>query len=129
MKVMRSFGMISRVSHLTAVGDRPSRSSRSVARSFVTPALIFLALALAVLFGVVWLGNKQDAVRAMPPETRVQLLQHGLDELRSICRTSYAASGPVRDRCIQQASFVLLLPECDTACRTAATAIVPRARR
>ncbi|HEY2904135.1 MAG TPA: hypothetical protein VGL59_26340 [Polyangia bacterium] len=95
----------------------------------MTPALVFLGLTLAVLFGVVWLGNKQEAVRALPPETRVKLLQHGLDELRSICRTPYATSGPVRDHCIQQASFVLLLPECGTACRNAAAAIVPRALR
>jgi hypothetical protein len=105
---------------------RPSPSRTE--RSFAAPALGLLALLVVGIWTALAL-RKEAAVRALPASTRAQILQHGLAELRTICREPGAAQGPLRERCVEQAKFVLALPECGPQCRAVAIPVLPRARR
>ena len=97
-------------------------------RPYLAPALLFLGLVVAtVTFGVV-LKQKADAIRALPNEVRAQIMGHALAELRSLCVEDYGRREPLRAHCIEQARFVMLLPECGPDCRAAATVVLPRVR-
>jgi hypothetical protein len=90
---------------------------------------MILGLALiGVLIGVVQL-RREDAIRELPAPARTQISQESVRELRSVCLESYAVHGPLRDHCVEEARFVLLLPECGPDCRNAANAVLPRSRR
>jgi hypothetical protein len=107
----------------------PSRRPPAPRRSFLVPALLLLGLLLVALFLTVANTRRQQEIRALPTEARAQILRHGLDELRTVCREPEAADGALRARCIEQARFLLLLPECGPECRSIAKAALPRARR
>jgi hypothetical protein len=104
---------------------RPPRTRRS----FVAPALWLLAAILAAGLLALTVNRKEAAIRALPPDARAQILEHGLTELSTICHEPSASEGPLHARCVEQAKLVLLLPECGPECRTVATLALPHARR
>jgi hypothetical protein len=87
-------------------------------------ALVVVAFSIAMS-----VRHKEAAIRALPADTRAQILQHSVEELQTLCRRPVAADGALHARCIEQAKVVLMLPECGTECRAAATAVLPHARR
>jgi hypothetical protein len=100
---------------------RPDGSFAAVALRFFVLIIVGVWIALAL--------RKAAAIRNLPADARVELLQHGLTELKTICRDQGAADGPLRERCVEQAKLVLLLPECGSECRAVATPVLPRAHR
>jgi hypothetical protein len=98
-------------------------------RSYAIFGLALVGLLLAAALVAVEQNRTIDSVRLVPVEVRAGLLQDGLTNLRSTCLAGYAAQGPLRDYCIDQAHFVVVLPECGPDCRAAAGAVLPHARR
>jgi hypothetical protein len=109
----------------SALRARPPRPERS----FVAPALILLAVIVVAFLMAMSVTRKEAEIRALPADARAQILRHGVAELQTLCREPSAADGPLRARCIDEARFVLMLPECGPGCRTAATAALPQPRR
>jgi hypothetical protein len=121
---------------LAARGAAPSKlmsaphAPRSLPqRAFVVPALILFGVVAVAFWIAMSLGRKDAEIRVLPAAIRAQILQNGASELRTICREPSAVHGPLRARCIEQAKFVLALPECGPACQAAATAVLPHGRR
>jgi hypothetical protein len=110
-------------------GHVDTASSGPRPRSHALPVAVILGLVVVgVLIGAAEIRREQ-AIGALPPQARIRILGETVRELRSVCLEGYAANGPVRDHCIDEARFVLLLPECGPDCRTAANAVLPRTRR
>ena len=93
--------------------------------------LVLIVAALALFWGGVVLSHREAVVglRELPAETRHTLFVETLGELTSVCRGSPAATGILRDHCVDEARFVVQLPECTDACRHAVALILPHARR
>ena len=93
------------------------------------PVLMILALVLVGLLIVVAQNREQGFIRDLPPETRAHIFQKSLTEVRSTCVETYAARGPLREHCVEQAHFILRFPECGPECRSAANTVLPHAHK
>jgi hypothetical protein len=95
---------------------------------------IVLAMLIGGL-GLFWAGTalslREDAtgIRELPAQVRRGLYTRTLDEVETLCRQESASAGSLRDHCVEQARFVMQLPECTEDCRHAAAMIMPHARR
>ncbi len=108
----------------------PSRDAQKERRArWILLALVVAALAL--YWGGVALSHREAVagLRELPAETRHTLFVETLGELTSVCRGSPAATGILRDHCIDQARFLVQLPECTDACQRTVALILPHARR
>ena len=108
-------------------GVGQNRAGQSRPGLLILGAVFVLAL-LATLF-VIWQQHYVSRLRHLPEETRQELYSAAMAELRGICLTEQAATGPLRKHCLEQASFVALLPECQAGCRAAVDAVEPSARK
>ena len=68
-------------------------------------------------------------IERLPAQTRRGLYEETLNEVANVCRGDAASTGDLRDHCIEQARFLLRLPECGETCRHAVQVILPHARR
>jgi hypothetical protein len=93
--------------------------------------LALIVAALGLFWGGVVLSHREAVVglRELPAETRQTLYVETLGELTSVCRGLPAATGILRDHCLEEARFVVQLPECTDACRHTVALILPHARR
>lgn len=85
---------------------------------------VLLVLALMILGTLVvlrWGGPAAEkrALERMPPAERAALYEKTLRGAESLCAQA-GADDALRDRCADSASFLLLFPECDDACRALA---------
>ena len=106
--------------------DHQSRDRR--ARWLLAPILVGA-------LGLFWLGaflsrsQEVAGLRSLSVEARRGLVVRIVDELESICRSPAAASGRLRAHCVEQAHFVLLIPECTETCQRTAAGTLPHAGR
>jgi cytochrome b pre-mRNA-processing protein 3 len=73
-------------------------------------------------------GPARD-LTGLPPKERGAIFERVHDDLIRTCSLASAATGPLREHCLDEARLVLLFPECDDRCRRDATALLPRAHR
>jgi hypothetical protein len=87
--------------------------------------------ALGLFWAGAFLSRSQEVagLRTLSAEARRILVTRTVDELGTICRGTAAASGSLREHCVDQAHFVLLIPECGDACQRAAVGVLPHAGR
>jgi hypothetical protein len=109
-------------------GGNPPSAQAPRERSFAIPALVVLALMLLGLV-VAITQHRADALFDVPLEARELIVRRSLLEMRSTCRESYAARGPLRDHCIEVARFVVRFSECRSECQAAVNAVLPHAHR
>jgi hypothetical protein len=111
-----------RQQHRAPIVSKPTRPTRLIVAAVLCVGLLPFVAAL-------FLVSKRDhgVVGAQPDRTQQELYLRALDELRGLCLRSEAALGPVRDHCVAQARFVLLLPACGDECRRVATPVLPQA--
>ena len=89
-----------------------------------------VAIMLAVGGGGILCERRvQAGVAELPAARRAAVVARVRAELAETCGEPEAATGPLHDRCVDSARFVLLFPECDAACARGARALLPRARR
>ena len=93
------------------------------------PVVMILALVLVALLIVVAQNREQGFIRDLPPEARAHMFHQSLTEVRSTCVETYAAHGPLREHCVEQARFILRFPECGPECRTVANTVLPHAHK
>ena len=79
--------------------------------------------------GVLCESRARSDLAPVPAAERSAIVRRAHAELEATCRLSGAASGVLRDHCVETARFVLLFPECDAACAQTARALLPRARK
>jgi hypothetical protein len=93
--------------------------------------LVLVIAAFALFWAGVTLSNREAMVglRELPAEARHTLFVETLGELTGVCRGLPAATGILRDHCVEEARFVVQLPECTAACQRAVALILPHARR
>ena len=87
-------------------------------------ALVVLALmVLGAVVALQWGGAAAErrALERMPPVERAALYEKTLRGAESLCAQA-GTDDALRDRCADSASFLLLFPECDNACRALARA-------
>lgn len=118
-------------------GTRPGRfddTRAAMAKRERRSRFILVASVLGGL-GFFWAGatlsrrEETVGIRSLPAAQRQSLYARTLDELSTICREPAAAGGQLHDHCVAQARFVLELPECDDACQSVVSAVLPHARR
>jgi hypothetical protein len=102
---------------------------RRVRHPHAIPTLMILALLLVGLVIVVAQNREQEFTRDLPPEARALIFRQSLVEVGSTCVETYAARGPLREHCIEQARFILQFPECGPECRTVANTVLPHAHK
>lgn len=118
-------------------GTRPKRfdESRPTTAQRDRKSQIILGASVVGALGLFWAGatlsrhEEGVGIRSLTAAARQSLYARTLDELTTICRSAAAAGGELHDHCVAQAQFVLQLPECTDACQSAATAVLPHARR
>jgi hypothetical protein len=95
---------------------------------------VLLALIVGAL-GLFWAGvrlsyrEETAGLHQLSSQARQSLYARTLDEVSTICQQEAAASGSLRDHCVEQARFLMQLPECNDACQRAAALTLPHARR
>jgi hypothetical protein len=70
-----------------------------------------------------------ESITRLAPSERAAALGRLRHDIVETCQLPEAAAGPLRERCLRDASLVLLFPECDAACGQAARALLPQPRR
>lgn len=108
-------------------GGAPPPAARWRSRAMVVLAVLTVLLA-GFLVATAQI-HKGASIRKLPLESRARIFSQASAELRSICLEDYAARGPVRDHCIEEARFILRFPECGRECQAAANAVLPHAYR
>ena len=103
----------------------PPRAPRSAA----VPVAVAFALLLTGLAVALAQNQAVTAIRDLPSEARGRIFHERLSEVRSTCVQSYAARGPLRNLCVEEARLLLLFPECGPECRAAANTVLPHAHR
>jgi len=93
------------------------------------PVLGTLAVLLGLAYVLATPRREAAQLRQLPDGAREALYQRTLAETSSLCRLPAAASGVVRDHCLEEARFLLMFPECDRDCRFAAGSVLPHAHR
>jgi cytochrome b pre-mRNA-processing protein 3 len=90
-----------------------------------------VVLAFGALLGLIFLaGNRErHAVAAISSAHRAAIFDRAHSDLNETCRLAEASREPLRQHCVDQASFVLLFPECDAACGEMARQVLPHAHR
>jgi hypothetical protein len=94
-------------------------------------------IGVAALLGLIALGAalsfaaslSHGSVAHLPTSSRAAIFRRAYDDLHETCALPEAADGAVLEHCRSEASFVILFPECDTACGRAARALLPHACR
>ena len=69
-------------------------------------------------------SGSSDAIMALPPAERQALVERTLRNLDALCGDAVLSR-----QCEAEARIVLLIPECDAACRRRATSYLPHATR
>ena len=94
------------------------------------PVLAVLAL-LAGVGGLGLLGEHQtqQAFIELSTPVRAAIFARAREDLAETCGLPDAMDGPLREHCIEQATFVSRFPECDDGCERAARAHLPSPRR
>ena len=113
---------------MVLIGNPVSRRRRIETRASVTKWGALTVVTLAVLGGAFWrAGGTQRELAALSASERTALYTRTLETLQSTCARP---QGPeLRDLCADQASLVVLFPECDGACRAVANRATPRPTR
>jgi hypothetical protein len=107
----------------------PEVSVAPRSRSWISVTVMGAAVFLLGLIAVFSRSQTLSEIRALPAVERAGVYQRSIDDLERSCTTWASKSGALRDHCVQQATFVLLLPECHAQCQDLARSILPRARR
>jgi hypothetical protein len=113
-----------------AAAPLPSEGARRERRARLWVLALIVAV-LALFWGGVAIDHREAeaGIRALPAAARSSLYERAMGELRSICLDLAAASGDLREHCLEEARFALVFPECDDACRRASALVLPHARR
>ncbi|HVT08554.1 MAG TPA: hypothetical protein VHO67_13930 [Polyangia bacterium] len=91
-----------------------------------------VALGLVALTGAFIAGRQHSRlqqVRSLDPEARASIFARALDDLKTSCAAVDPADEVLREHCRDQATFLVMFPECDAACESLAAAALPHAHR
>jgi hypothetical protein len=110
-------------------GSSERRSRGESRRAAITALVAVLALLGAGLCFTRIDARDARQAESLPAQTRSELYAHGMEELTTICLQPSAVAGSLREHCLEQARFVVLLPECKSDCRSAVGAVQPHARK
>jgi hypothetical protein len=91
--------------------------------------LVVLTIAAVGGVGLYCETRARVDIAALSPVERAAIFTRAHDDLVRTCGLPDAAEGALRDHCVEAARFVLLFPECGSACVDAARALLPHARR
>jgi len=97
------------------------RSPWGVAGGFIA-GLVFVVVVAATGTDI---GAK---IRDLPAAKRETLYWRSLEDLKSACALPAARTGALHDHCQRQARLLTMFPECDAACWSTASQVLPRAR-
>ncbi|HZR84431.1 MAG TPA: hypothetical protein VFD92_25255 [Candidatus Binatia bacterium] len=96
----------------------PSEDPRRDRRERVLIWLVTLVSLIALVGWIAWsVSEERRAIAHMPPEQRRVIYDHTMDTIRSMCADRSDAA--IRQRCREQAQFLLAFPECDADCEQA----------
>lgn len=102
----------------------PPADGPNTTRRGPLPVLLFLVVLVAIgAIGMFLQSRAREAARSNAAEARQAIFSRAYLDLVKTCTLPDAARGPVREHCLQQAKFVLQLPECGPVCVKAARAI------
>jgi hypothetical protein len=107
----------------------PSVSVAPRSRSWVSVTVMGAAVLLLGLVAVFSRSQTLSDIRALPAVERGGVYQRSIDDIERSCTTAESKTGALRDHCVQQATFVVLFPECDAQCQDLARSILPPARK
>jgi hypothetical protein len=91
--------------------------------------IVLLVVAGVGGVGLLWQTHDGREVAHLQSEHRGAIFARAAADLVETCRLPEALEGPVREHCVNEASFVLLFPECDANCGRLARDLLPHARR
>lgn len=91
-----------------------------------------LALLSVLLIGLsLWMAHagkqKERALRDMPVAERQALFHRTIESYRAVCVP--APRIELKERCQQDAEFLILFPECDVSCRDLISELLPKPTR
>ncbi len=95
-------------------------------------SVLALALGLVALTGAFVAGRQHsrlEEVRSLPPVERASIFARALNDQKTTCAAVDAADQVLRDHCRDQATFLVMFPECDAACESLAATALPHAHR
>ena len=87
---------------------------------------------LLVLIGAFVAGRQHSRlqeVRSLAPQARASIFARALDDMKTTCASVDPADEVLRDHCRDQATFLVMFPECDAGCESLAAAALPHAHR
>lgn len=89
-------------------------------------ALITVLVLGGAVVGLAWSERGLDrGVRGLPSELRGEVYARALAEILAVCARPAAASGALREHCLEQARFVARFPECSADCQAAVSRVLP----
>jgi cytochrome b pre-mRNA-processing protein 3 len=86
-----------------------------------------LILAAALVVGQQ--RSRLQDVRNLAAVERARIVARTLDELKTTCAAVGPADQVLREHCRDQATFLILFPECDGPCTSVAAGLLPHAHR
>ncbi|MES1165421.1 MAG: hypothetical protein ABUR63_06685, partial [Verrucomicrobiota bacterium] len=112
------------------VPDPPAARPEQIMRRKRTHLAV--AAGLVVLIAAFVAGRQHSRlqeVRSLAPEARASIFARALDDLKTTCAAVDPGDGVLRDHCREQATFLVMFPECDAASESLAAAALPHAHR
>ncbi len=91
-----------------------------------------VAAGLVVLIAAFVAGRQHSRlqeVRSLAPDARASIFARALDDMKTTCASVDPADEVLRDHCRDQATFLVMFPECDAGCESLAAAALPHAHR
>lgn len=101
--------------------------ARSTEVSLIAAMVGAFLLALVAMFMIA--TNEYRPVDRINADRRVAIFARAYKDISETCLAADAHVEPLRQHCLDQASFVRMFPECDAACRETTRRILPHAVR
>lgn len=91
-----------------------------------------VAAGVFVLIGAFVAGRQHSRlqdVRSLAPQARASIFARALDDMKTTCAAVDPGDEVLREHCRDQATFLVMFPECDAGCESLAAAALPHAHR